>query len=449
MRGNLLHVFLLLFLSIQTGYATKHTITNDGFTFSPASLTAQSGDTLVFSIGNDHNVVEVSKTTWDANGTTSNGGFQLPFGGGMLVLTQPGVYYYVCEPHASQGMKARLTIQSASQADEVFVATLSGSQEVLPTVSTGQGEIRAELTGNQLVITGSFRDLRFNFNPNVSGGSHVHRGYAGENGSILFALTVSLGAGDQRGGTYDAAANRFALTSAQRDLLEQRRLYANIHTTRNAGGEIRGQVVPECQFVFQSWLSGTQEVTPVLSDGSGALVAEVMGNRLTVSGSLAGLSSAINTAIAGGAHLHTAFAGRNGGIRLGLTSELNPDNRSGRFMAAANSFTTGAAFADTLRARRIYANVHTQSFAGGEIRGQLLPASTAYFTTAAGGLTEVQPVNTTGRGALRLELTGSKLVVTGGFSDLASEFYCAGKRCECGDRRTGRNALSAFLDLRR
>jgi len=86
------------------------TVTNAGFAFSPSLLTINAGDTVRWTINSIHNVVEVSQATWNANGNTSNGGFSLPFGGGTHTFSTPGTYYYVCEPHASGGMKGRVIV---------------------------------------------------------------------------------------------------------------------------------------------------------------------------------------------------------------------------------------------------------------------------------------------------------------------------------------------------
>jgi plastocyanin len=86
------------------------TVTNAGFAFSPATVTIRAGDAVNFSLESIHNVVEVSKATWDANGNTSNGGFTMPFGGGSHTFNRPGIYYYVCSPHASLGMKGTIIV---------------------------------------------------------------------------------------------------------------------------------------------------------------------------------------------------------------------------------------------------------------------------------------------------------------------------------------------------
>lgn len=90
--------------------SSPHTIVNDGFSFVPESLLVGAGDTVHFVLENIHTAREVSPATWAANDTVSNGGFDLPYGGGSAVLTQPGVHYFVCVPHAPMGMKGRIIV---------------------------------------------------------------------------------------------------------------------------------------------------------------------------------------------------------------------------------------------------------------------------------------------------------------------------------------------------
>jgi plastocyanin len=109
--------FYALLILVNIGllsFASKVTVTNSGTTFSPSAVIINSGDTVVFQLSNSHNVVEVSQATYNANGNTSNGGFSLPFGGGSIKLSNAGVYYYVCSPHASLGMKGTITVNAAS-----------------------------------------------------------------------------------------------------------------------------------------------------------------------------------------------------------------------------------------------------------------------------------------------------------------------------------------------
>ena len=108
---------LLLFIVTLTVtapvFATKWTVSNSGFSFSPSTLTIQNGDTVIFTLQSSHDPREVSQSTYNANGTTAlNGGFQTAFSGGMVLPEKlgPGTHYYVCSNHASMGMKGTITV---------------------------------------------------------------------------------------------------------------------------------------------------------------------------------------------------------------------------------------------------------------------------------------------------------------------------------------------------
>ena len=117
MNKKLLLSIGLISLSLFTK-ATIHTITTtNSFTFSPATLTIQDVDTVEFTLGVNHNSVEVSQATFTANGSTAlSGGFSLSSGAtgsaGRLTNLSVGTHYYVCAPHASMGMKGQITVTS-------------------------------------------------------------------------------------------------------------------------------------------------------------------------------------------------------------------------------------------------------------------------------------------------------------------------------------------------
>jgi len=98
-------------------FSTPVTIVNSGFTFSPSVITINAGDSVLFTLASIHNVAEVSQTTWNANGNTQLvGGFSAPQGGGLILPAKltVGTHWYVCQPHASMGMKGRIIVQSNS-----------------------------------------------------------------------------------------------------------------------------------------------------------------------------------------------------------------------------------------------------------------------------------------------------------------------------------------------
>jgi hypothetical protein len=311
--------------------------------------------------------------------------------------------------------------QLLPEVDAYYRVNLAGSNEVPAVNSTGFGALVAEIEGDTLILSGSFNNLTSDFNPAVAGGSHIHLGYAGQNGPIQVALVPTVAA-DNRSGVFEAAANRITLTSALKDALEARQLYANVHTTAYPGGELRGQIVPTASYLFRTNLSGSQEVPPVETPARGALILELDGDDLTVSGSFTNLAGDFNANIAGGSHLHLAPAGRNGGILIHLMATVNTDMRSGVFEAAKNKFTLVDSQLVALRGRKLYANIHTTTSPGGEIRGQVLPENYSYYHAWLIGRNEVQPVVSSGNGGVIAEVSGARLVVTGSFNNLVSNF---------------------------
>ncbi|HET9352341.1 MAG TPA: CHRD domain-containing protein [Burkholderiales bacterium] len=108
--------------------------------------------------------------------------------------------------------------------------SLSGTEEVPPLTvpGSGSGSFRVADDGT---ITGSVttKDVQGTM-------AHIHRGAKGTNGPVIVPL-------DKKGDTYSVPAGR-KLTPEQLADLKAGRLYVNVHTERNKGGEVRGQLQP-------------------------------------------------------------------------------------------------------------------------------------------------------------------------------------------------------------
>ncbi|MDX2248068.1 MAG: CHRD domain-containing protein [Bacteroidia bacterium] len=323
--------------------------------------------------------------------------------------------------HTAKYASGEIRGQLLPASDDYFSSRMFGSNSVPAVMSDGQGSLVLELTGNQLVVTGSFNNLTGDFNPAVAGGSHFHKGLAGENGGIQIELVPTPDA-NLKGGIFVADSNTFTLTQEQLDLLNGRGLYTNIHTTTVASGEIRGQVLPMPQIVFRTHLSGSNETTPLTVRGTGQTILEYKDSTLTVSGTFQNLGSPLNGAIAGGAHIHTNIAGRNGGISYHLHTELDTTGKFGRFEADSNSFAVSAAQLQNLMSRRMYANIHTAINPSGELRGQVLPQSQFVMNGFLSGINDVSPRISTGMGSLKAEILGNQMIVTGSFNNLQGDF---------------------------
>lgn len=120
MKKVLLHalvIFVCLACSMKDEPITKNgsawTISNSIYAFNPSVLTITLGDSINFNIDNIHNVVEVSRATWNANGNELLAGFSLPFGGGTLQASQLsiGTHYYVSSLHSTIGMKGVIIVK--------------------------------------------------------------------------------------------------------------------------------------------------------------------------------------------------------------------------------------------------------------------------------------------------------------------------------------------------
>lgn len=314
-----------------------------------------------------------------------------------------------------------LGFSTEGKSQTVFEAQLSGSNEAPPITSMASGAVTATLTGNELVVEGSFENLSSPIAVDIAGGAHIHTAMAGTNGGVLFSLTINAD-GDNLGGSFEATDNTFTLTEGQIDTLMMRGMYVNIHSENYGGGELRGQLQPEADAYYRSNLSGAFEVPSVKTMASGSLIFELKGDSLFVSGSFSGLMDEFDANIGGGSHLHIAPAGSNGGVAISLNADVSEDGLSGVYHASENSFELTADQKMALMNREIYTNIHTVAYAGGELRGQVVPASSTTFFAQLSGSAEIPSAKTMGMGAAVIEVDGDSLTLTGSFAGLESAF---------------------------
>ncbi|MEL6943261.1 MAG: CHRD domain-containing protein, partial [Bacteroidota bacterium] len=323
--------------------------------------------------------------------------------------------------HSQASIPGELRGQLLPESAINFSGFLSSIFEVPEAASRATGAVKAELQGNRLVVSGSFSALSSPVATQILGGAHLHLGYAGQTGSVQFELVTDFNE-DLSAGTFYASNNTFELTEEQVQQVRARQFYINIHSQNIPSGELRTQLLFEANSYFVAPLSGASENAPINTDASGMVIVEVNEGNATATGSFAGLSGDLAIEILGGVHFHEGFAGANGGVKELLNTSLNEDNRSGVFVASENTFALSTGLLDTIRQRMIYVNLHSGAVPSGELRGQLLPLATSYFTTTLSGINENSPLSTTANGALKLELAGNQLTVTGRFDDLQGTF---------------------------
>ena len=229
----------------------------------------------------------------------------------------------------------------------VLPASLSGDQELSPTITGALGTGTLSLATPSRAISGSIT-----LDGLTATAAHIHEGNTGSNGPIIVPLTQTAP------GTWSVPAGA-TLTEAQASAFAVGGLYYNAHSTANPGGEIRGQIGRE---VFAGQLSSAQEVptNASIATGNGLLNFDPATKKFSARVTLTGLAATA-------AHIHTGTIGNNGAILFGLTQTAPA---SGVWESAADVALTDAQLA-TLKAGGLYFNAHSVAFPGGEIRGQI------------------------------------------------------------------------------
>ena len=105
--NRLKNVFLVIFIITNTNMFSQNNIITSGFSFVPDTISVIIGDSVNFILGNAHNAVEVDSLTWTNNDTLALlGGFNVGLGQTSFIqINTQKTYYYICQPHASSGMK--------------------------------------------------------------------------------------------------------------------------------------------------------------------------------------------------------------------------------------------------------------------------------------------------------------------------------------------------------
>lgn len=256
------------------------------------------------------------------------------------------------------------------------VALLMGAQETPPNASTGVG--CAVFVIDTAANTATFRIV-------VSGlgtaetAAHIH-GVAAP--GVAAGVVFPLPAGPVKVGTwiYPEALESALLTGG---------LYVNVHSVGFPGGEVRGQIVTHVAV-----LDGAQEVPPNASPGVGfgLFNQDVDANTLSYYIVFGGLGAAETAA-----HIHGLG---NYGVAAGVMFPL----------PAGSPKVGGVVYPEAIEQDvidgRLYVNIHSVAFGGGEIRGQMI-----HYVNPIDGMQEV-PVNaspTTGYALIEIDRAAASL----------------------------------------
>jgi hypothetical protein len=140
-------------------------------------------------------------------------------------------------------------------ADPKFTATLSPANETTAVVGgdvTGSGSVTITMhntkdaSGNITASTADFTVTLTGFPAGtVLTGAHIHPGAAGVAGGVIWSLGLATGDVTLPNGstTFTRTASPTDVATAQGILNNPAGFYFNVHTTVNAGGAARGQLV--------------------------------------------------------------------------------------------------------------------------------------------------------------------------------------------------------------
>jgi hypothetical protein len=174
------------------------------------------------------------------------------------------------------------------------------------------------------------------------------------------------------------------------------------------------------QIQFTAKMNGSQETPPVTTTatGTGAFVLNAAGNALTYTITVNGLT--INAG-----HFHNGPVGVGAGVVKNLTFVNN--TASGVWSSTdATQPLTDSLLSELLRGR-LYVNVHTTANPNGEIRGQVLQATSAGFYAKMDGSQETPANSSTATGSVYVVLAPGgtltyRATVTG-LSPTAAHFH--------------------------
>jgi len=287
-----------------------------------------------------------------------------------------------------------------------YSAVLTGAQEVPPVATTATGSATFTLSADRTRLT-------YSVTHTVTGGtaSHIHLAAAGESGSVIYPFSPF---GSTMSGT-------LTITTTDADNLEQGKLYVNVHSSTNPGGEIRGQILHPGDSLWVAKLTGNQESPPITSTGSGsaAVILDAAKANLRYHVTTTGLTAT-------NAHIHKAIATIAGSV-------VHP------FSPIAATMDGTAALSGTdaqdLAEGRWYVNVHTAANPGGELRGQLMQPGEVLYSASLTGAGEVPSVVTSASG-------GAQFIVDASGTSLRYEAVFTGLTATASHIHTGASGVS-------
>ena len=267
--------------------------------------------------------------------------------------------------------------------------TFSGANEVPANAATATGNIMGTYNDATRMLTYNITYTGLTANPTAA---HIHAGAAGVSGGVLYSLSA----------TASPLTGTVAINITDEAALLAGNTYVNIHTAAFAGGEIRAQIAASTAryYTLRATLNGANEVPSNASTATGTMSG-------TYDRSTLALTYNITHNVSGpsAAHIHGGVAGMNGGVLFNLGTPTSP---------ISGTTTWNIANEEALLAGNTYLNIHSGTFAGGEIRSQINAAQSKLYTLTAtlNGANEVPANGTAATGTMTGTYNDNSLLVT-------------------------------------
>lgn len=305
-----------------------------------------------------------------AFGGCSSSGSSDPAGGSSSSSTQSGqgLLDGSLSDGGGSGEDAPATTTQTPPTTTPYAATLSGYNVIpIPIRSTAQGTGQFTLESDNVTLDYTITATGLS-SPATSVNFHV--GSAVDTGGISHQIVLGPDASASGGSlTLTGSITLSATNPDEVDALPVGRLYVDISTMNNSGGEVRGQIVTPGAVVMVANLTGAQQVPPVASVYSAAAAFVVSADGTTVQYHVTPGANLTETVISGISY-GTTIGGQP--INQGLVSGLGTSTDGNIAITTPTTWFNGEEFL----------NIATQANPSGELRGQVIfPGETLFTTT--------------------------------------------------------------------
>ena len=195
-----------------------------------------------------------------------------------------------------------------------LVFTLSSDQQVPPlSIEGAVAEANFSFDESSSILSGSVSASGLTGDATAA---HIHRGFAGSNGDVVFTMEPSRTVANVFG-----IPGNTVLTGEQLNEFHRGEYYVSVHTEANNDGEVRGQLLPEYVRSFRAELSGYEVAPSIDTPASGLGVITYQTSTDLIWGTIR-----VNGIEALAANLHFASSGETGPAVIPFT--VDPNDRT-------------------------------------------------------------------------------------------------------------------------